>query len=326
MGRLYGARRSAAAARRRPRRRRAGGGDVGHADPLPPLLVGQPEDGHLGDAVDGGQHVLDLGGVDVHPTADDEVVAPAGQVEVAVGIRRPRSPTVQAWPRQARRRGLRVAPVAEAGEVGQVAPDRPAPGRVVDEVVAGVVDRLGEEPAPGPGPAHRARMLEPVLGRADRELGLGRAVELPDAARADPLHDRPLDRLGTRGAGVGEEPERVEASRRVRGRGTGGGAGGGSAPGTPSSAAAAGGRSRARGGVEAAEDGERPARQQRARREADGDRVVHRRADQVQVVAVEVPHRTPRPRRRCGPWPRPRCPWSRPWAGPSCPRCSASGG
>ncbi len=43
------------------------------------------------------------------------------------------------------------------------------------------------------------------------------------------------------------------------------------------------------GGVEAAEDGERPARQQGAAGEANGDRVVHRRADHVQVIAVEVP-------------------------------------
>ena len=43
--------------------------------------------------------------------------------------------------------------------------------------------------------------------------------------------------------------------------------------------------------VEAAEDGQRAAREQRAGREADGDGVVHRRAHQMEVGPVEVPHR-----------------------------------
>ena len=88
LGRLYGASRAEAAARRASSADAAATavGDVGDADPLAPLLVGQAEDGHLGDAVDGGQDVLDLGGIHVDAPADDEVVAPAGQVEEAVGI------------------------------------------------------------------------------------------------------------------------------------------------------------------------------------------------------------------------------------------------
>ena len=46
------------------------------------------------------------------------------------------------------------------------------------------------------------------------------------------------------------------------------------------------------------EDGQRPARQECAAGESDGDGVVHRRADHVQVVGVEVPDARPRPRRR----------------------------
>ncbi len=50
LGRLYGARRAEAAARRAASAHRRLRGDVGGAHPLPPLLVGEAEDRHLGDA------------------------------------------------------------------------------------------------------------------------------------------------------------------------------------------------------------------------------------------------------------------------------------
>ncbi len=67
-----------------------------------------------------------------------------------------------------------------------------------------------EEPSARAGPAHRPGVREPFVGSADRELGLGRPVELPHAARADALHDRPLHRGRARGPGMGQEAERIE--------------------------------------------------------------------------------------------------------------------
>ena len=144
-----------------------------------------------------------------------------------------------------------------------------------------------EAPA-GAGPADGAGVLEPFLGRAHGELGLGRAVELPDGVPPGAGHDGALDRLGARCAGVGQEAQGVELlvgaevglledALQVGRDEEGGGR------------AVAAQRLEGGGGVEAAEDGERPARQQGAAGEADGDRVVHRRADHVQVIAVEVP-------------------------------------
>src|ERR1700722_973516 len=98
-------------------------GNVGGADLLSPLLVGQAEDGHLGDAVDGGQDVLDFGGVDVDAAADDEVVAPAGQVEEVVGIEAAQVADGARRPVPGGRGGGGVVPVTEAGEGRHVAPD-----------------------------------------------------------------------------------------------------------------------------------------------------------------------------------------------------------
>ena len=86
--------------------------------------------------------------------------------------------------------GLGVPPVAEAGERRHVAPDGAAAAdsaRRRRRVGGG--DRGDAESPARAGPADGAGTLEPLLGRADRELGLGGAVELPDAAGPDPFHD-----------------------------------------------------------------------------------------------------------------------------------------
>ena len=112
LGRLYGASRADAAARRASSAgpRRAAVGDVGDADPLAPLLVGEAEDRHLGDALDGGQDVLDLGRVHVDAPADDEVVAPAGQVEEAVRVEPAEVADGAGFARSRRRRWPRGSP------------------------------------------------------------------------------------------------------------------------------------------------------------------------------------------------------------------------
>ena len=257
-------------------------GHVGDADLLAPLLVGLPEDRHLGDAVHGGQDVLDLGGIHVDAPADDEIVAPAGQVEEAIGTEVAEVTHGAGRPAPGRRRGRRVFPIAEAGEVGHVAPDgaglvgsggSAAPFCV--GIAAGGVDLLYVQSPALTGPADGAGVREPVLRCAHRELGLGGAVELPDAAGSDSFHDGALDRVGTRRSGVGQEAQRVE--RLV-----------GTEVGALQQALEVGrDEERRRGAVapqcveggvgpEAAEDGQRPARQERAGGEPDGDRVVHR--------------------------------------------------
>ena len=56
------------------------------AHPLAPVGVGYAEDGDVHDTGDLTERVLDLERVDVDPAGDDQVGAPALEVEVAVGV------------------------------------------------------------------------------------------------------------------------------------------------------------------------------------------------------------------------------------------------
>src|SRR5947209_20280511 len=78
-----------------------------------------------------------------------------------------------------RRRALRVAPILEAGEGRGVTPDQPV-----------VVDL---QSAPGPSPSDAARVPAPLVRRTDRELALGRAVELPHRAGREGRQGRLFD-------------------------------------------------------------------------------------------------------------------------------------
>ena len=55
-------------------------------------LVGHPDHRRLGDAVEPGQHLFDLGGVDVEPAADVHVLEPVGDLQVAALVDGPTSP------------------------------------------------------------------------------------------------------------------------------------------------------------------------------------------------------------------------------------------
>ena len=64
----------------------AGLGDDDRDDPGAPLLVGHPDHGDLLDRGVRDEHVLDLGRGDVLAAADDRVVGPARDEQVAVGV------------------------------------------------------------------------------------------------------------------------------------------------------------------------------------------------------------------------------------------------
>ena len=178
---------------------------------------------------------------------------------------------------------------------------------------------------PGPGPAHRPGVGEPLVGPAHRELGLGRAVELPHGARADPRHGRPLHRGRAGGAGVGQEAQGAERLVGRRARAPAGSAGGGSGPGRRWSAAAGAARrapSTASNRLRMAS--EPPESSVPAAKRTDtvwyiGEQTMWR------SVGVELPHGrlVVEDGLRGAPRPTPR--WSPPWAARWSPRCSASG-
>src|SRR3712207_7107317 len=74
--------------------------------------------------------------------------------------------------------------------------------------------RSGRQPAARPGPPDGPGEGQPVLRRADGELGLRRAVELPDAAVGQGIEDRPLERLGAGCARVRSEEHTSELQSR----------------------------------------------------------------------------------------------------------------
>ena len=153
------------------------------------------------------------------------------------------------------------------------------------------MQRVGEvdrELPSRPGPADRARTFEPLLRRTGGELSLGRTVELPQGPVAHAGHGGPLQARRAGRPGVDQQAKRVEPLV-------------GAEVGQPQQAVQMGGNEEGGGGpqlaqdpegggrLEPSQDGQGATPQQRARSEADRHRVVHRRADQVQVVGIELP-------------------------------------
>ena len=58
-------------------------------------LIGHPDDGGLGDAVEAGEYLLDLGGVDVEPPTDVHVFEAVGDLQVARRVQLADVPGVQ---------------------------------------------------------------------------------------------------------------------------------------------------------------------------------------------------------------------------------------
>jgi hypothetical protein len=94
-------------------RRRCGavGGHHERHHRLTPLGVGPADDRHLPHAGVAQQRLFDLAGVDVHPAADDQVLRPVAQREVAVDVEAADVAGVQPPPATSRRtrRGCPVA-------------------------------------------------------------------------------------------------------------------------------------------------------------------------------------------------------------------------
>src|SRR3546814_16734383 len=78
-------------------------------DLAPPALVGQSHDDALLDSVEGEERGLDLCGVDVLAPGDDQVIAPVGDIEVALLVEV--AQVARAQPAVAQRRGGRVRTV-----------------------------------------------------------------------------------------------------------------------------------------------------------------------------------------------------------------------
>ena len=130
------------------------------------------------------EHGLDLGRIDVHAAGDDQVLAAAVEPDHAVVVHPAQVADGHQVPAPRGRRLLRRPPVLEAGPARHRAPQLAA--------------LVGLQPPPRAGAAHAAGVGQPVVRRADGELGLGGAVELPHAAVGQRLEHRPLQRLGAR--------------------------------------------------------------------------------------------------------------------------------
>src|SRR3954452_9407396 len=96
--------------------------DVGGDHPLPPLLVGHPEDGALHDVGVRVEHRLDLGRVDVDPSGDDQVLAPAVEPDEPVVVHPAQVADGHPVAPPGRRGLLRCAPVLEPRPAGHRAP------------------------------------------------------------------------------------------------------------------------------------------------------------------------------------------------------------
>ena len=176
------------------------------ADPLAPLLVVDSEDRDVVDAGHLAQHLLDLGGVDVHAATDDQVLAAPVEEDVAVVVDPPQVADGERRPVRGLSPGggglLRVAEVAE-----------PRMGRYDAPEVTVLVH---SHHATRPGPTQGARALEPLLAAAGRELPLGRPVELPRRALGELLDQPALHPLRAGRAGVGDQPERARSGAPMR--------------------------------------------------------------------------------------------------------------
>ena len=154
-----------------------------------PLVVRHPDRGRVADRVVFEQHRVDLGGVDVHATRDDEVRAAVGEEEEAVLIEVPEVAEGEVVAPE-RRLGLGlVAVVLELPERRRPQPH--LPHRVGWERVGVFVahDHLLRRR----GLADRPRLREPGVRVHDRARALGRRVVLPHD-RAEPLDEPLLDR------------------------------------------------------------------------------------------------------------------------------------
>ena len=166
--------------------RRARRGDDGGHHPLAEVGVGHPHHRGLGHAGPLQQRGLDLGGVDIEPAGDDEILAAAHEVDVAVGISE--AEVAAAQPAALQRRGRRVGAV-EVGRDDAGAPVEELPDRVPGDHRAGLgVPDLGL--GAGHVEAHRPRPALAVqrVGQHDPHLGHAVALQHPVAeARRDVL-------------------------------------------------------------------------------------------------------------------------------------------
>ena len=171
--------------------------DHGHRH-LAVALVGHPEHRAVDDVGVGVQHVLDHAGVEVHAAADDQVAEPVGQEEVAVVVEASDVAHGEGVVEPGGGRLVGVVVVLEA----------PVGGAHVDQaLLAGGHRRegVGVEDADldaGPGPAHRARALEPLGGRDAGGPALAHAVQLPHLGLRQGLDEALLDPHRAGRAGV----------------------------------------------------------------------------------------------------------------------------
>ena len=137
-----------------------------------------PDDRHLGHGRVLVQRLLDLPRVDVVPAADDQLLLPVDDEEVAVLIDPGQVPGAEPAVGDGGCGRVRLAPVALHDVV---AADRDLADLALRHVGAGVID--GAHLHPGDGGADRARLALPVrvVERRDRR-GLRQPVTLQDRA------------------------------------------------------------------------------------------------------------------------------------------------
>src|SRR5437870_7112112 len=111
-------------------------GDHGRHDALPCKGVRQPDHRGLLDAGMGQKDLLYLAGADVHPGADDEVLLPVGDLQVALRVEVADIPGPELPAPRGRGGGLRIAEVG-GHEVG--GPNHDLPGRPWRKLAAVVV-------------------------------------------------------------------------------------------------------------------------------------------------------------------------------------------
>ena len=150
--------------------------------------VGDADHRDVGDRGMGGEHALDLGGVDVGAAGDDQVGAAVGDEEVAVVVE---LAEVAGGEDAVAKRGARLllgAAIAERPCAGRARRSgRPRPRGSARPVVVEDVDLV-----PRPRRADAARLAQPFLGADAGEAALRGAVELGDRAGREHLHDAAL--------------------------------------------------------------------------------------------------------------------------------------
>ena len=163
-----------------------GGPDDREADALTPSLVVHAEGDRLGDLGMVENDALDLGWVDVDASGDDEVAAPAIEVQVAVIVEFAEVTDGEPVLVPGLDRLLRVSPVLEAGVRWDSAPD-----------VAVIVDAKA---AAGACLPNRAGVRVELLRRADGELPLGGSIELTKGFVSERGAGQPANVVGAGGS------------------------------------------------------------------------------------------------------------------------------